>query len=122
MRTKVISTAITLSKDQRSQLLKPFKLIAQQRNYTALILTLQHPISPGVWTYTFVTSLSNPTILEYGTTTFKLAGTEKKRLASNRCTVRKNPRQREASPNRILKELRPRKFTPAEIRAKMERT
>ena len=131
MRTKIISTSITLSKDQRTQLLKPFKLIAQQRNYPALILTLEHPISSGIWNYTFVTSLSKPTMLEFGATIFKLDGTEKECIVyngrnysprPNRRVLRKKPHQREASPNRILKEVRPRKLSSAEIRAKMDRT
>ena len=131
MRTKIISTSIILSKDQRTQLLKPFELIAQQRNYKVLTLTLQHPISSGIWNYTFVKSLSNPSILEFGTTLFMLDGTEKpymglrKRILPphpNKRSLNKKSYQQETSPNRILKEVRPRQLSSAEIRAKMDRT
>ena len=131
MRTKIISTSIILSKNQRSQLLKPFELIAQQHNFPALILILQHPISSGIWNYTFVTSLSKPTILEFGATIFKLDGTEKECIVYNgrnftprpkKRTLSKNPQRQEPSPNRILKVVRPRELYPAEIRAKMDRT
>ena len=131
MRTKIISTSIILSKNQRSQLLKPFELIAQKHNFPALILTLQHPISSGIWNYNFVTSFSKPTLLEFGTTLFKLDGTEtkitgyRKRILPpqpSKRALNKKSQQQETSPNRILKEVRPQKLSSAEIRAKMERT
>ena len=130
MRTKIISTSIKLSKNQRIQLLKPFKLISQQANYPALILSLQFPKSSGTWNYSFVTGLTNPKILEYGTIIFKLDGAEKNIKSFNgrdfspnlkRRRRKKNNIQPESHQNKILKEVRPLKLTSYEILAKMER-